>query len=373
MLTKDHLGNSFKSIKAMCDFYNIPLKEYNSLRYKGYSVKDILEGTTEEVIFYDNLGNPFVDLSGVARYHNVSLTELRKLVKEGNTVTQSLDLLKNYEKRQEEVVVPSNYQFLEEFSEYGSDLKLVNSKDTRYFNLAKHIARAESFSLREIQSKEYTVVYLLECILGSQDSSYLGEKENIRKSLEFFKRVNPDVLNYFYSAVVEGIPTSKYRSVLGKVHIQVATDVSYFIDMLRRIVYCYMINDLNSNKRLPESLVGYVVASLRPKVSVCDYSNLNARNSLNFINLSGCLFLSNKSKSKSKNTSGVYPLVSNTRHKNVLALSRKSTEHGVALVCDITNTPVQHPRYRTEWLKYVAEIYGVRLNPLVYQNKNTEV
>ena len=34
------------------------------------------------------------------------------------------------------------------------------------------------------------------------------------------------------------------------------------------------------------------------------------------------------------------------------------------MVCDIGNSPVYHARYRMKWSQYVADMYGVRLNPM---------
>lgn len=86
---KDHLGNRFKSLKSMLDYYNITRNAYLRRVSNGWSLKEILtipvKKRREVKEYVDFKGNVFTSLSGIAKEYGVSLPTITKLLEEGKT------------------------------------------------------------------------------------------------------------------------------------------------------------------------------------------------------------------------------------------------------------------------------------------------
>ena len=361
---EDHLGNRFNLVGDMCKFHHTTLQAYYYRRRNGFSLKEALEGRV-----FDHLGNSFTSLNDIAKYHNVDFAELKSLVGGERSIKDSLVMLINERNRKSESMRLFTDNFFNNLKVPDSFLNpkfiMEKSGDFRYYYLAKYISKVNGFELAKITQKEEAIVSLLEYVLSHQDNSYKGEEQNIRKSLEFFKLVQPDVLDIFYLVLIKGEKVDKSDSSIPRNATTVASDISYFIDMVRRIVYSYMIIDSNAYKGLPESILSYVSRLFTTKVDICNYSStLNSLDALNYLSLSGCLFLSNYKKKDRKDDSLFYNLKSPKPYNEVVMMSRELTRRGVSMVCDIGNSPVYPARYRMKWCKYVADMYGIRLNPM---------
>ena len=360
----DHLGNRFNSLGEMCKYHNTTTQRYYYRQKSGFSLKESLEGKV-----YDHLGNSFTSLNDMAKYHNVDFADIKSLVGRGKSAIDSLVMLINERNRKSENMRLFTDNFFNNLKVPDSFMNpkfiMEKSSDFRYYYLAKYLSKVNGFELARFPQKEEAIVYLLEIVLSHQDDIYKGEEQNIRKSLEFFKLVHPEVLDIFYMVLIEGEKVKKSSSDLLKNATTVASDISYFIDMVRRVVYSYMVVDSNAHKGIPDSILSYVSKLFINKVDICNYSKtLNSLESLNYLSLSGCLFLTNYKKKDRKDDSPFYNLKTTKPYNEIVTMSKELTRRGVSMVCDIGNSPVYHARYRMKWSQYVADMYGIRLNPM---------
>lgn len=360
----DHLGNRFNSLGEMCKYHNTTTQRYYYRQKSGFSLKESLEGKV-----LDHLGNSFTSLNDMAKYHNFDFTELKSVVGRTKSAKDALVMLikeRNRKTEEQRIFTDSFFSNLKVPDSFMSPKFIMEkSNDFRYYYLAKYLAKVNGFELARIPQKQEAITSLLEIILSHQDDSYKGEELNIRKSLEFFKLVQPGVLDIFYLVLIKGEKVSKSNSSILRNATTVASDISYFIDMVRRIVYSYMIVDSNASKGIPESILSYVSKLFVNKVDICNYSKtLDSLDSLNYLSLSGCLFLTNYKKKERKEDSPFYNLKTTKPYNEIVMMSKELTRRGVSMVCDIGNSPVYHARYRMKWSQYVADMYGIRLNPM---------
>lgn len=86
---KDHLGNSFNSLKSMLDYYKISRNAYLSRVTRGWSLEEVLtipvKKRREVKKYVDFKGNEFSSLSSMAKEYGISLPTIIKLLEEGKT------------------------------------------------------------------------------------------------------------------------------------------------------------------------------------------------------------------------------------------------------------------------------------------------
>lgn len=66
---KDHLGNEFESVSAMCNYYEIPLSKFNSRISLGWSLEKALTYKKDKIV--DHLGNEFKSYSSLYKFYGV--------------------------------------------------------------------------------------------------------------------------------------------------------------------------------------------------------------------------------------------------------------------------------------------------------------
>lgn len=69
---KDHLGNHFETIKAMCKYWNVSETCFYSRRDFGFTLEEILEGTDPHLVeCEDHLGNTYSTLAEMLNKYNI--------------------------------------------------------------------------------------------------------------------------------------------------------------------------------------------------------------------------------------------------------------------------------------------------------------
>lgn len=83
----DHLGNRFNSIKGMCKHYNISVNTYNTRVKLGWSVEKILTTPVKAIklkeIVKDHLGNTFASVSAMCRHYNINVYTYKDRIESG--------------------------------------------------------------------------------------------------------------------------------------------------------------------------------------------------------------------------------------------------------------------------------------------------
>lgn len=96
---KDHLGNSFKSIRDMCRFWNTTEHVYHQRVVAGMSVKDALTLPLQKGcnrynrVYTDFNGNTFTTMQSMCDFHGVNISTLHRHMKEGKTLEEALKYL----------------------------------------------------------------------------------------------------------------------------------------------------------------------------------------------------------------------------------------------------------------------------------------
>lgn len=88
---KDHLGNSFKSISAMCEYYNITYPTYRSKVNKGWDIERILTDNNKRCkSCKDHLGNSYKSITSMCKAYNVSYVTYKGRLKRGMSTADAL-------------------------------------------------------------------------------------------------------------------------------------------------------------------------------------------------------------------------------------------------------------------------------------------
>lgn len=96
---KDHQGNSFKSIRDMCRFWNITDHVYHQRMVAGMSVEDALTlplkkgGNRYNRVYTDFNGNTFTTMQSMCDFHGVNISTLHRHMKDGKTLKEALKYL----------------------------------------------------------------------------------------------------------------------------------------------------------------------------------------------------------------------------------------------------------------------------------------
>ena len=91
----DHLGNEFKSIEAMCKFWNIKRNIYVKRIRRGWSVEDALTTPVDEVkakgkMITDHLGNEFETITAMCKFWGIEKHIYGGRIKRGWSVEKAL-------------------------------------------------------------------------------------------------------------------------------------------------------------------------------------------------------------------------------------------------------------------------------------------
>ena len=91
----DHLGNTFDSIKDMCDYWGIIESSFYYRMEKGMKLREALETSVEHEV-YDHLGNKFNNVVDMCKYWGISISTYKYRLKLGKSLEETLTL-KPYE------------------------------------------------------------------------------------------------------------------------------------------------------------------------------------------------------------------------------------------------------------------------------------
>ncbi|MBQ9275340.1 MAG: hypothetical protein IJ228_11030 [Succinivibrio sp.] len=92
-LCEDHLGNKYRSIKAMCDAYGICDKLFYIRRKQGHSIESILTRSVPRTNIYvckDHLGQEFQSKTAMCEHWGVEARSLSNALKSGKTLEEFL-------------------------------------------------------------------------------------------------------------------------------------------------------------------------------------------------------------------------------------------------------------------------------------------
>lgn len=96
---KDHLGNSFDSIRDMCRFWNTSEHVYRQRVVAGMSLKDALTlplkkgGNRYNRVYTDFNGNTFTTMQSMCDFHGLNISTLHRHIKDGKTLEEALKYL----------------------------------------------------------------------------------------------------------------------------------------------------------------------------------------------------------------------------------------------------------------------------------------
>ena len=102
---KDHLGHKFKSISAMCRFWNIKVGLVFDRLERGLSIKDALTTAVRagrSVQIKDYLGHEFSSIQKMCSAHNIKYKTFYRRLKRGLSLKEALSNKKegnHYENR----------------------------------------------------------------------------------------------------------------------------------------------------------------------------------------------------------------------------------------------------------------------------------
>lgn len=93
----DHLGNKYNSIDEMCKAYNTTYKRYYEKLRRGYTMEQALSTTrkkrTEAVkgkACKDHLGNEYISIAAMCKAYNIDPKRYHSLIKAGHTMEELL-------------------------------------------------------------------------------------------------------------------------------------------------------------------------------------------------------------------------------------------------------------------------------------------
>lgn len=94
---KDHLGNEFDTLDAMCKHWNISKKQYMLNIRNNCTIQQALTTCVEETSFcFDHLGNKFASINAMCKQYGITKTTLRSRIELGWTLDE---ILKNPSKK----------------------------------------------------------------------------------------------------------------------------------------------------------------------------------------------------------------------------------------------------------------------------------
>ena len=103
MTVKDHKNNTFKTIKELCQHYNIPRHTYKYRMERNWSLKDALETPLyERPIKYsknpvtDHLGNNYPSCHAMCQHYNLDMYLYKRRIEKGWSTEKALTMPSNY-------------------------------------------------------------------------------------------------------------------------------------------------------------------------------------------------------------------------------------------------------------------------------------
>lgn len=107
MTVKDHKNNTFKTIKDLCQHYNLPRHIYKYRMERNWSLKDALETPLyERPIKYsknpasDHLGNDYPSCNAMCQHYDIDMYLYKRRIKKGWSKEKALTTPSNYKEAQ---------------------------------------------------------------------------------------------------------------------------------------------------------------------------------------------------------------------------------------------------------------------------------
>lgn len=89
---QDHLGNKFKTIEDMCNYWGISKWSYFERRQSGKSVKEALTGPVKSLEATDHLGNTFKSVADLTRHYGIEYSVYRARIKAGWSKKEAIEI-----------------------------------------------------------------------------------------------------------------------------------------------------------------------------------------------------------------------------------------------------------------------------------------
>ena len=87
----DHLGNTYPTLTAMCQHYNLRLDTYRNRLKKGFSKEEALTYKLYQTkVITDHKGNPFASRQDMAEHYGIDITTFSHRLKKGMTLEEAL-------------------------------------------------------------------------------------------------------------------------------------------------------------------------------------------------------------------------------------------------------------------------------------------
>lgn len=136
---RDHLGNEYDSIKAMCDAYGISLTTYYSRKQKGYGIEKCLSSIKMNRHFVDHKNIVYSSFSAMCAAYGLDGGLVRGRIKAGWTLEEALEYNRHTYNRPKYKYTDhkgNKYESLEKMClAYGKESQLVKDRMSRGWTL----------------------------------------------------------------------------------------------------------------------------------------------------------------------------------------------------------------------------------------------
>lgn len=121
---KDHFGNEFESVTALCKHYNISVQAYKNRLKKGWSLQKALETPNAKYLpeeqRTDHLGNIYESIKAMANHYGLELDTYKRRIKNGwnveKALTTPIDITKHGKPETDHL--GNEFQMLKDMCEY---------------------------------------------------------------------------------------------------------------------------------------------------------------------------------------------------------------------------------------------------------------
>lgn len=90
---KDHIGQSFPSVEAMCLYYDIPMVTYMFRRTQGWDLREALTtpvGAFQKRTVFDHMGQKYESVDAMCRHYRVAVSTFKDRIKKGWSLEKAL-------------------------------------------------------------------------------------------------------------------------------------------------------------------------------------------------------------------------------------------------------------------------------------------
>lgn len=91
----DHLGQQFNTTSAMCDFWDIDVQVYYNRIHRGWSLEQALTTDKQSTEVTDHLGNVFSGVTELCKYYNLDYSTYKRRITNGWSLEDTLTVPRN--------------------------------------------------------------------------------------------------------------------------------------------------------------------------------------------------------------------------------------------------------------------------------------